>query len=241
MYPAVPFRCLGGDNYSVIAVPTGLLSPENMPLSCGFMKTISVAGRWNVGVRVELMLIWFTPYCRSCELEGRACGLNTEDGQTVCHGSSRGIPTSAKYGLSLGIGLPVSICIIGLICYGASRMRNSTETHHQSIDLFSIAVFPQSPSTKGLDGPTIESYPRTVLGESCRLPNDASTCAICLSEYKPKESLRTIPECNHYFHAECIDEWLKLNATCPVCRNSPGSLSLVTPCSSRSTTLVDSS
>ncbi|XP_031278815.1 putative RING-H2 finger protein ATL69 [Pistacia vera] len=76
----------------------------------------------------------------------------------------------------------------------------------------------------GLDEPTIESYPKTLLGESGRLPkpND-NTCPICLSEYQPKESLRTIPECEHYFHADCIDEWLKMNATCPLCRNSPES------------------
>lgn len=74
----------------------------------------------------------------------------------------------------------------------------------------------------GLDGPTIESYPKIVLGESKRLPKvDDATCAICLSEYEAKETLRTIPPCQHCFHADCIDEWLKLNGTCPVCRNSP--------------------
>ncbi|WOG86377.1 hypothetical protein DCAR_0205580 [Daucus carota subsp. sativus] len=74
----------------------------------------------------------------------------------------------------------------------------------------------------GLDKLTIESYPMTVLGESKRLPKPSdSTCAICLSEYKPNDTLRTVPECNHYFHSHCIDEWLKLNATCPVCRNLP--------------------
>ncbi|THG08537.1 hypothetical protein TEA_005076 [Camellia sinensis var. sinensis] len=87
----------------------------------------------------------------------------------------------------------------------------------------------------GLDRLIIESYPTTVLGESGRLPkpNDG-TCPICLAEYQPKETLRTIPECNHYFHANCIDEWLRMNATCPLCRNSPGESSVATPHSSTS-------
>lgn len=137
-----------------------------------------------------------------------------------------GIPRSAKYGLSIGIGVPALIGIIGLICYASARAQAQNESHNQSIDLFSIAIIPQ-PRT-GLDGPTIESYPKTVLGESCRLPNDDATCAICLSGYKPKESLRTIPECNHYFHSECIDKWLMLNATCPMCRNTSEGSALVT-------------
>ncbi|PIN09209.1 hypothetical protein CDL12_18215 [Handroanthus impetiginosus] len=89
-------------------------------------------------------------------------------------------------------------------------------------------------SASGLDRPTIESYPTTVLGESRRLPNPSDgTCPICLSDYQPKETLRSIPECNHYFHADCIDEWLKLNGTCPLCRNSPEG-SIATPSSSMS-------
>ncbi|CAI9289011.1 unnamed protein product [Lactuca saligna] len=188
-------------------------------------------------------LMWFTPYCGSCERQGKACGLKSDDGQTICISPSRGIPRNAKYGLSIGIGVPALIGIIGLICYTSSRVQAHNESHNQRIDINSIAIIPQLASRTGLDGPTIESYPKTVLGESCRLPNDDATCAICLSDYKPKESFRTIPECNHYFHSECIDEWLKLNATCPVCRNSPESSALVTPCSSASSRLssVDSS
>ncbi|KAF3576180.1 hypothetical protein DY000_02036074 [Brassica cretica] len=33
--------------------------------------------------------------------------------------------------------------------------------------------------------------------------------------------LRMMPECKHYFHLCCLDAWLKLNGSCPVCRNSP--------------------
>lgn len=74
----------------------------------------------------------------------------------------------------------------------------------------------------GLDQLTIESYTKVVLGESKRLPgHEDATCSICLSEYNVKEIVRCIPECRHCFHASCIDEWLKMKGTCPVCRNSP--------------------
>ncbi|KAL9416944.1 hypothetical protein AB3S75_040017 [Citrus x aurantiifolia] len=74
--------------------------------------------------------------------------------------------------------------------------------------------------TVGLDESTIESFQKLVLGESKRLPGpNSSACPICLSKYLSQETIRCIPECKHCFHAECIDEWLRLNDKCPVCRN----------------------
>ncbi|XP_060218425.1 RING-H2 finger protein ATL22-like [Lycium barbarum] len=74
---------------------------------------------------------------------------------------------------------------------------------------------------EGLDESTIQSYPKVVLGESRRIPGlNVMTCAICLGEYSAGETVRCIPECEHCFHVECVDKWLKMNSTCPVCRNS---------------------
>lgn len=44
------------------------------------------------------------------------------------------------------------------------------------------------------------------------------TCAVCLSEFEEGEDLRTLPECMHSFHAECIDMWLYSHSNCPMCR-----------------------
>ncbi|KAM7274838.1 hypothetical protein ACFE04_016704 [Oxalis oulophora] len=89
--------------------------------------------------------------------------------------------------------------------------------------LVRAAVLPQPiVEIMGLNESTIATYQKMVLGESRRLPgtND-TTCPICLSEYNTKETIKFIPECQHCFHADCIDEWLRMNGTCPVCRNSP--------------------
>lgn len=134
-----------------------------------------------------------------------------------------GVPTSVKYGLSIGVGVPVGIlCLIGVSCFICAKVRMHGQTQRRHFRP-SVDAPPQPRAFKmGLDGSIIEKYPKTLLGESGRLPrpND-NTCPICLSEYQPKETLRTIPECNHNFHAHCIDRWLKMNATCPLCRNSP--------------------
>lgn len=45
------------------------------------------------------------------------------------------------------------------------------------------------------------------------------SCAVCLDDYLPGDRLRMLQPCNHCFHQECIDAWLRplRNALCPVC------------------------
>ncbi|XP_062182199.1 probable E3 ubiquitin-protein ligase ATL45 [Phragmites australis] len=45
-----------------------------------------------------------------------------------------------------------------------------------------------------------------------------ATCGVCLSELADGEAVRVLPACMHYFHAACVDEWLRARATCPLCR-----------------------
>ncbi|KAL8266553.1 hypothetical protein R6Q59_003897 [Mikania micrantha] len=47
-------------------------------------------------------------------------------------------------------------------------------------------------------------------------PEDAE-CCICLSAYDDEVELRELP-CSHHFHCNCIDKWLYINATCPLCK-----------------------
>lgn len=129
--------------------------------------------------------------------------------------------------ICFSIVIPTITCAFAtafFICFvsgGTQRRHNGTTTAQQNSD--PAAITPQ-PTTiiAGLDESTIESYTKVILGESRRLPGpNNDTCPICLSEYHAKEMVRCIPECKHCFHADCIDEWLRLNGTCPVCRNSP--------------------
>ncbi|EYU32237.1 hypothetical protein MIMGU_mgv1a021672mg, partial [Erythranthe guttata] len=75
--------------------------------------------------------------------------------------------------------------------------------------------------TPGLGISTIETYKKITIGESRRIegPNDI-TCAICLVDYVPHDTIRVMPECQHCFHVECIDQWLSIRAKCPICRAS---------------------
>ena len=43
-------------------------------------------------------------------------------------------------------------------------------------------------------------------------------CAICLEDFEGSDVCRVITGCNHAFHAQCADAWLKKKQQCPVCR-----------------------
>ncbi|XP_044503792.1 RING-H2 finger protein ATL68-like [Mangifera indica] len=85
----------------------------------------------------------------------------------------------------------------------------------------------------GLGQSVINSYPKfqftkdNISGGG--FDSNNTTCSICLCEYKDYEMLRMMPECRHFFHLGCVDAWLKLNGSCPVCRNSPLPTPLSTP------------
>ncbi|WOL05254.1 E3 ubiquitin-protein ligase [Canna indica] len=49
------------------------------------------------------------------------------------------------------------------------------------------------------------------------LSAEDAECCICLSPYDDGMELRELP-CRHHFHCACIDKWLYINATCPLCK-----------------------
>ncbi|XP_071702443.1 E3 ubiquitin-protein ligase At4g11680-like [Rutidosis leptorrhynchoides] len=55
------------------------------------------------------------------------------------------------------------------------------------------------------------------------LSGEDAVCCICLAKYANNDELRELP-CTHFFHKECVDKWLKINASCPLCKNEVGDI-----------------
>ncbi|KAK9071304.1 hypothetical protein SSX86_009872 [Deinandra increscens subsp. villosa] len=49
------------------------------------------------------------------------------------------------------------------------------------------------------------------------ISGEDAVCCICLAKYADNDLLRELP-CMHFFHIECVDKWLKINASCPLCK-----------------------
>ena len=43
-------------------------------------------------------------------------------------------------------------------------------------------------------------------------------CTICQDDLAEGERVRAVTECQHLFHAKCLDAWLVQKAECPLCR-----------------------
>ncbi|XVF10418.1 hypothetical protein REPUB_Repub07fG0181200 [Reevesia pubescens] len=231
---AIRFSCLSGKNFSVWAIPTILYNQSSSLGSCLEIAKIFVplsSPDWPEYFIDDILLTWEEPDCRSsCNSCGRNCQPGV-DGECSNHFKKKsGLSNGTKYSLIFILGTPIFLILVCIIHY---NVRSHCHDQHQqsNVEMPSLAAEPRlaASTVNGLDGPSIEAYPITLLGESYRLPrpND-NICSICLSEYKAKETIRTIPDCDHYFHANCIDEWLKLNAACPVCRSTPDQESALT-------------
>lgn len=60
---------------------------------------------------------------------------------------------------------------------------------------------------------SIEALPSVEIGEG----NEDSECVVCLEEFGVGGVAKEMP-CKHRFHGNCIEKWLGMHGSCPVCR-----------------------
>jgi len=72
----------------------------------------------------------------------------------------------------------------------------------------------------GMDEAAIRALPRMVV-EGGSGGDASASCAVCLGDYDRGDVLRVLPACEHSFHRPCVDQWLRLRPSCPVCRTPP--------------------
>lgn len=70
---------------------------------------------------------------------------------------------------------------------------------------------------KGATDAAIDLLPLVTLQEGTE--GIDGSCPICLNDMAVGEQVRVLI-CKHVFHRECLDEWLRVNASCPTCRTS---------------------
>ncbi|ESQ40575.1 hypothetical protein EUTSA_v10015385mg [Eutrema salsugineum] len=162
------------------------------------------------------------------------------------------------YGLGVSVGILLLITTITLTSYYCTRshisasptttprtrrrqLRQTNETSTPGEERFYLDGDDQNDDVVvvvevlGLNEEVIKGFPKLPYEEarvSYSLQRDSTTtscCSICLADYKTTDMVRVLPDCNHLFHDKCVDPWLRLHPTCPVCRTSPLPSPAMTP------------
>ncbi|XP_058765872.1 putative RING-H2 finger protein ATL21A [Vicia villosa] len=234
--PTIP--CMSNANYTIMYTLQSSLV-EKLNSTCHKIGFAEVPVRDDSqepvvimdGLYSNAMLRWNTPSC-GCEPD-QSCGFLNDTGLDVtCYSKVINFPVgnpSTQRHKKFNF-FPVLWGVLGVLFFMwwvfLSIYNDRQQNHIQQREtITNIEPSNQEPPwfVFGLDRSMIEQYPKIQLAESGQLPKSIDKlCSICLCEYKPMETLRSIPQCNHHFHVDCIDVWLKMNATCPLCRNLPG-------------------
>ncbi|KAK4480445.1 hypothetical protein RD792_013518 [Penstemon davidsonii] len=124
------------------------------------------------------------------------------------------------YGIVLSIGVLVIFATITCVSFMCKRDPTTINRISTTSSNGSIIVNIQE---NGLDEDILSSYPQFTYSQLMpdKSESNVSGCSICLADYKDTDLLRLLPDCGHIFHLKCIDPWLILHSTCPICRNSP--------------------
>ncbi|GMI95534.1 Arabidopsis Toxicos en Levadura 96 [Hibiscus trionum] len=160
-----PIPCLSNQNYFVVASQTASFvdSTNVLQSACRPIRTFSVPFVWY-GWLDGVQLEWNNPDCRPCNQRRGDCRFKNKTSLEIgCFNSPTqgGIPRSAKYGIIIGVGIPGLLCLIGLVSFVRSRL-SGRGGNLPSVE-FSASISP-SPAIVI----TIESYPKTKLGERLR-------------------------------------------------------------------------
>jgi len=79
----------------------------------------------------------------------------------------------------------------------------------------------EPPRVRAADPFLVEALPlcRVAAEDLAQMPEEHRSCAICLEEFRNGDQQRTLP-CFHRFHKACVDQWLRQDNTCPLCKHS---------------------
>ncbi|CAF3391532.1 unnamed protein product [Rotaria sp. Silwood2] len=103
---------------------------------------------------------------------------------------------------------PIDMIAFAWIMQRPDVLAGPTALHIQFGDLFDLLGHDETPSV-GLSDSDIERIPTMRYRKTRKSKSTDDKCAICLSKYKTDETVKRL-RCEHFFHPECIDPWLKV-------------------------------
>ena len=82
--------------------------------------------------------------------------------------------------------------------------------------LMTLGGPPPPPEPQGVPPKQLEELlPKTTVGKA----EEGMTCSICICDLEEGETIRKL-ECDHCYHAQCIDKWFARSVLCPNCKRA---------------------
>ncbi len=110
--------------------------------------------------------------------------------------------------------------------------QNDHNYDHFNISSFALSsnamnnyeIMPENPNIRSKVDVTNNNYsnvlnqlPENTIEDLNKLNEENKSCIICLSEYEKGDTTIVLP-CFHFFHKNCMINWYKRKATCPLCK-----------------------
>eukprot|EP00743_Colponemidia_sp_Colp-15_P006951 GILK01007502.1.p1 GENE.GILK01007502.1~~GILK01007502.1.p1 ORF type:complete len:603 (-),score=104.42 GILK01007502.1:104-1912(-) len=93
--------------------------------------------------------------------------------------------------------------------------RQSSRTGGMPSDISSLPSYTFKSPVKHRTAEDTHTSPSTSKTTTCEAED--KKCMVCQYSFDDGDTLRVLP-CIHSYHVECIDRWLQINMTCPVCQ-----------------------
>jgi E3 ubiquitin-protein ligase RNF38/44 len=102
--------------------------------------------------------------------------------------------------------------------YGVNTRQNLEDVDSYEA-LLNLAERLGDVKSRGLSKADIDQLPSYRHNVGCwrKSVHDQTLCVVCMCDFENRQLLRILP-CSHEFHAKCVDKWLRMNRTCPLCR-----------------------
>ncbi|OWZ12669.1 RING Finger Ubiquitin ligase [Phytophthora megakarya] len=104
-----------------------------------------------------------------------------------------------------------------------SLLRRINELRSQQVDVrYLYESWDGLPYPQIIALPTFKYQFRERLDDENQTDEDSevnnTVCAVCCDEFEAEEEVRALP-CLHFYHRECIDQWLMCHRQCPICKH----------------------
>ncbi|KAL8143681.1 hypothetical protein V2J09_016713, partial [Rumex salicifolius] len=205
LYTCTKISCLvREDDYSIFYCDARVNSWHVSEHDCNEIEDVNVAGTWVSAFRFSYTTLGYVNWdilreCKECASKGKDYRCDHHN-STLIKCFDKPSPRNRNH--------------------ARGRLKNTLVAHETNVGATSSSdrlhntmegqTYINFPITSGVELATLDTYPITVIGISGRIliKMEDKICPICLSNYEPKDIMKSLPECLHGFHSDCIDGWL---------------------------------